>query len=352
MDVLAYSAFNEKKRVESEIATKTTELNTKLQDTYRNVATACHMTPEAFCWTRCIEPCLQREPHLVNYWTYIPDMPRVTGSFKVCCCPSGTDASFNCGATCVWTVPDGVCYVRFQLWGAGGGSGAGCCCGGSAFGSTGAYASAMLRTKPGCEYVICAGCAYFCRVQYSGCGRMPGCPSYVTGYGLCGFCAQGGWGRMGQWMAQWGCRGCRLLHPASSECGPCFCNCTTDYCFVSSRGVCGDIPYMPAATYNGVITNNEPGEMNFVYGIRGMWPAVTMDNSQYGTHCHPPIKGFESLTCCKICFNGTVICGANCGACAGCLCYPAAGGFFTVGYATNSMYGDMGKMGMVCVQYF
>ena len=145
---------------------------------------------------RCREHCLQTHPHCQNQWVGIPELSGATeaNSFKVC----HTDAAeIWCGASCTFTVPSDAALIRFQLWGAGGGSGAPQCCGHSSHGATGAYASVIIPATPGCEYTICAGCAYKCFPTSANQGREPGCQSYVQGYGLQNFCAAGGGGRMG-----------------------------------------------------------------------------------------------------------------------------------------------------------
>ena len=93
-----------------------------------------------------------------TYWCKIPQMTGATGSVKVC------DASgyYRCGASCTWTVPAGVTCAQFQLWGPGGGSMAPCCCGLQPFGSTGAYATAIMPVTAGNVYTLCAGCAQCC----------------------------------------------------------------------------------------------------------------------------------------------------------------------------------------------
>ena len=110
-----------------------------------------------------------------------------TGGFKVC----DTTSYKRCNASCNWTVPAGVTCARFQVWGAGGGSGTGCCCGGSPNGGNGAYASIIMPVTAGQTYALCAGCAYCCyteRAQMTADGDA----SYVQGQGLTNFCAEGG----------------------------------------------------------------------------------------------------------------------------------------------------------------
>ena len=111
----------------------------------------------------------------------------------------------HCGSTCQdhstsynyyrypqWCIPDNVCDVIFEVWGAGGGGGSSCCCSRGIPAGAGAYAWKRLTgaSLAGCVYDIHIGTPG-CGRQGSQCGQM-GNPSYVTGYGLSNFCAKGG----------------------------------------------------------------------------------------------------------------------------------------------------------------
>tara|TARA_B100001250_G_scaffold281014_1_gene243306 strand:+ start:2760 stop:3602 length:843 start_codon:yes stop_codon:yes gene_type:complete len=111
----------------------------------------------------------------------------------------------HCGSTCsehstsynyyrypLWCVPDNVCDVIFEVWGAGGGGGSSCCCSRGIPGGAGAYAWKRVQGAS------IANCVYDIHIGTPGCGRMGsqcgqmGNPSYITGYGLSNFCAKGG----------------------------------------------------------------------------------------------------------------------------------------------------------------
>ncbi len=352
MDVLSYSAFNESKKLDAAIASKTTELATKTAETTALAGTVGNYNAAAVCWLQCVEPCLQGCPHATSYWCFIPELSTtpITAekSFKVC----NTCPQFNCGNCCLWTVPAGATKIRFQLWGAGGGSGPACCCGGSPFGATGAYTSVIIPATPGCSYTICSGCAYCCYPAVGNGGRLPGCPSYVSGYGLENVCATGGAGRMGQWMGTYGHpHTYRLSHYSYPSAGACFCNSGSDYCFTSSCATCGLIDHIPASEYFGTVTHPQANG-SIVYGIRGMWPKICWDTNHYGYQCHAPIYGFEASSRCAPSYSSGNCCGCVCSASRGYLQIPSAGGFYThaMGQGT-SLCGDMGRMGMVCVQW-
>lgn len=102
------------------------------------------------------------------------------------------------GCCCLWTVPNYVRTVRFDLWGSGG-NGVGAysfnCCQHWAGATGGAYNTKTISVVPGCQYTVCAGGVYPClsRGSTATCG-CKGCSSYVIGFNLSNFCADGGHG--------------------------------------------------------------------------------------------------------------------------------------------------------------
>ena len=122
-------------------------------------------------------------------WVYHP-----RGLCCQACLANGDDVTAASGYCCLWTVPDGVSQVQFEVWG-GGGSGAGSsCCNGTlraSGGQGGNYASKTIAACPGWQYTVCAGGTYPCRYIRTCCGG-PGCASFVTGCNLSNFCALGG----------------------------------------------------------------------------------------------------------------------------------------------------------------
>lgn len=352
MDVLAYSAFNQQVLLNQQITAKTSCLSTKCSETAAQQAVSAGFSAATVCWVQCSEPCLLRCPNATALWTQIPGLTGASQGFKVC----NTTASFNYGKCCQWTVPAGATCARFQIWGAGGGSSIGRCCGGSPFGSSGAYASVIIPVTAASTYTLCAGCANICipcnaNYNNSASGRFPGCPSYVTGTGLNNFCANGGQGRLGTWMAAYGrTNTARLAKYNYSSAGPCFCCLGVHYCFSSSCATCGTIPYVPGASYFGTTTSAT--SPSIVYGVRGMWPSICFDTNHYGCQVHAPIYGFEASSQC--CLNWTSsCCGGGFSAANGYLQIPGAGGFAStnMGGCWNSIRGDFGRMGMVCVTY-
>ena len=348
MDVLAYSAFNSQIQLNQQLVDKTSCLATKCSETADQQAAASSLDAASICWVQCVEPCLLREPYRTSFYACIPSLSGATEGFKVC----DTSAQFNCGRCCQWTVPAGVTRARFQLWGAGGMSGAGCCCGGSPFGSTGAYASVIIPVSEGDTYTLCSGCAFCCfTYSTSGSQRIPGCPSWVQGNGLCNFCANGGQGNLGNWMAALGRTPPTQISIPGFACGSRICNSGGDFCSSSTcSNTGGIICYVPGASYFGTATSTS--SPSIVYGVRGMWPGICFDTNHYGCQCHPPIYGFTSTSQCIIGWTSGTCCGYNCRAAAGYLQFPGAGGWATIAMGGNyATCGDMGRMGMVCVTY-
>lgn len=116
--------------------------------------------------------------------------------------------SAQCGATCDgwtsnygyydypdWKVPANTTEIIFEIWGAGGGGGDGCCCTRGVPGSSGAYAWKKLagsQVVPGCSYSIDIGQPGAGRTG-SACGGQGG-KTFITGFNLSNFCADGGHG--------------------------------------------------------------------------------------------------------------------------------------------------------------
>lgn len=108
------------------------------------------------------------------------------------------------GACCQWLAPAGVSSVIIEIWGGGGGGGASpnCLCvqqGGG--GGGGSYSRKTLAIAAGQYYTICVGsggaggglCGGLSVPQACCCGNKGG-TTYITGPGLCNFCAEGGYG--------------------------------------------------------------------------------------------------------------------------------------------------------------
>jgi len=308
--------------------------------------------------------------------------------FKVCSTSIGTVGSGG-GACCQFTVPSGVSYVRFQMWGAGGNAGSGCCCGGSGFGSTGAYTSVIIPAFTGCQYTLCAGSIAITTPYRADNYPNYGCisnSSFVTGYGLSNVCAMGGRGFAPYCIMYYDIASgsmnncCRWAAP---DCvvgsGACICNTNADYCFYSSCASCGCIPFSKTNTTNWYGTNTlnincccsaticslDGFWWGQVVGINGLNGSDCFDTNFYGTKCHPPIYGYESVSrCVLLSCTGSVVGGLRCNGCGfDFMRYPGAGGTGVFLYSgctatcdTSGCFGavcggDIGRGGMVCVSY-
>ena len=128
----------------------------------------------------------------------------------------------NGGQCCYWVAPAGTSWVTFEIWGGGGGGGGSCCCQSGSGGGAGAYSVKSVCTGTtgglaGQGYTICAGSTTFATPYCTGC---PGYVSYVNGYGLSNFCAQGGCQSVSTCWQYFSCyTGCNVICCMSSACG-------------------------------------------------------------------------------------------------------------------------------------
>jgi len=348
------------------------------------------------CYQALGREALDKTPWCFCNWVSIPTFAGGNTSFagtnvngfKVCSTSVGTVGSGG-GACCEFTVPGGISFIRFQMWGAGGNAGSGQCCGGSGFGSTGAYASVIIPAVIGCSYTLCAGSVAnttpYRAANYSNFTCVASA-SYVSGFGLNNVCAMGGRGFAALTIllcdisssSVAGC--CRWSSPdCVGSGGACMCNTQADYCFANSCSSCGCIAFSKtnAVSWYGTNTLNincccsvarcslEGFWWGQVVGINGMNGSDCFDTSFAGVKCHPPIYGYESVSRCAITGNGsTTIGGLNCNGCGfNFMRYPGAGGtgvFLYAGCVATTdpsgcfgavCGGDIGRGGMVCVSY-
>lgn len=259
----------------------------------------------------------------------------------------------RCGICCAWTVPAGVTCIQFQIWGSGGGTSGQCCCGGSPFGASGAYATVTIPAVPGCVYTLCAGCAYCCFASQTTAGCSSA--SYVAGFGLTNFCALGGsasqcsWGTNNQWNSNW---------PVPNSTGPTSCS-GWNFCWDGSAdNTCREYEYSRCAPFYGTATSST------VYGFRGIIPRLYGDNSSVlNTWTQAaPIMGYLGQSACRVdfCCMATI---ATCGGCFASVTPGATGGFMLVpgqggwpstvcgGQSGTAYTGDSGRGGMVCVSW-
>lgn len=310
-------------------------------------------------------------PADVTLWNDVLPMCITSGGTVLNVCdPNGT---YRCGVCCLWTVPSGVTRAQFQLWGAGAGSGAGQCCGGSLPGATGAYAIVTIPVTAGCQYTICSGCAYCCFAAYTGI-PADGCASFVTGYGLTNFCAEGGRATLCSIPCLYGTSKYQLTNMSNMSnpvqsftgCMACMCFCCFGGSFCTGSSVPISLPVLKSdRTFYG---NTSTAGVN-VCGLSSVITSgVYFDSNLYGYHLIPPVP----TPCCATSHvPDTTFCGScwHCqtftsGTCGGACCstiqatytkyftWPGQGGVgqHIMGGQTT-WCGDAGRMGMVKVTY-
>ena len=126
---------------------------------------------------------------------------QITGGAGGCSTVGPTGCTTGSGVCCQWTVPAGVSSVVIEIWGGGGGGaapGGMCtCCNHGQGGGGGAYSRKTLAVSAGDTYTICVGGGGAGGIPSSSsvcCCGLKGGTTYVTGNGLSGFCAEGGYG--------------------------------------------------------------------------------------------------------------------------------------------------------------
>ena len=205
-------------------------------------------------------------------------------------------------------------------------------------------------------YTLCSGCAFCCCASAGGANCANGCPSYVTGTNLSGFCAEGGEGAL---YCQLTTR-C-VCGPVNAYCiflGGCICD-NNSVCWGSSvQGTQGGVG-APGCCFDNMLPMISSCKQHYgsatggtVYGIRGSFGSIAVNCNATIRVQDAPVYGFPTLSCC-CCIHTTNSAGGWCrAAIAGYRQYPGAGGSALFQCAgTNSEAGDSGRMGMVCVSY-
>lgn len=291
-----------------------------------------------------------------NCWACVfPQLGTCTGALCVFDSASGY---LRCGQCCLWTVPAGATLAKFELWGAGAGSGAGNCCGGSPTGATGAYATIIIPVTAGCQYTLCAGCAHATQSYCTTTCDLSGCKSFVTGYGLTNLCAEGGCASLSNRQKIMN-RLCNynvgdgnfnsFKSPMYGDSNVGTCICSGFYlCQPGSWGSCDVIPIMPdcSRTFYGT-----------PFGHSSLLGGACWDTNYYGYDIVPPtVSPADGLSlcigCCCYTWSSGTCCGYRGSACNGVRCVPGAGGTPTHIMGGNTeLYGDWGRGGMVKISW-
>jgi hypothetical protein len=170
---------------------------------------------------------------------------------------TNTNSANNGGQCCLWTVPAGVGWAKFELWSGGGDGGGACCCQHASYsGGSGSYARKTIRVVPGQSYTICAAGSTAMPTACQGAGAFT---SYACGnssnagitYPLCLCAPSGGVGvaNCNYWQNQCNCTS--YVCGVGSFCG-------ADFCICGMRGgsqaaTCGFMSWQSSAepTYIG-----------------------------------------------------------------------------------------------------
>lgn len=360
----------------ADVVAKVLELSTDLNQIYNSGTSGIQpviTTDITLAWTSLKNSYVTEAlTDITASWYGVGVAPNTAGAklgsntFKVC----NTNWKLGAGQTCTWTVPAGATVAKFQVWGAGGGSNPGCCCGGSPGGPTGAYAEATLNVTPGEAYVMCAGCScnrYCCSSTAPGYGCMSG----VTGPGICclkadgGHCTEGSNRSNMYYLRQLGIDGqpggacCRYQSFYCTTSGPCWCS-QGEYCFDNSCATCGHVAMYPDCCNftlgcSCARTDRSPidGLSNTVRGLAT--GAGCLDTNNYGTHVRAPVISSDTgQMFLEGCFCMNFSSGTCCGGCRAkdWTYHPGHGGAFThIQGGTNQWYGDAGKAGMIQVSW-
>ncbi len=163
----------------------------------------------------------------------------------------------NGGQCCLWTVPSGVYWAKFEVWGGGGdGPGACCCQQTQRSGGSGSYARRTISVRPGDTFRVCAGSTGCCAPNC--CGTV-GFPSYVNHVSVASsgsninLCASGGGCGRSEcfWMFSNGWDSTSIVEGCGCTCGSDFSICGISG--ASHAAWCGFQSYgiVPGPTYIG-----------------------------------------------------------------------------------------------------
>jgi hypothetical protein len=280
-----------------------------------------------------------------------------TGCGAGCSDRSGYDGCYyRCGNQCSWTVPAGVSKVQFDAWGPGSGSWGATCCGGSPWGSTGAFMSVTMNVTPGDTYCLKSGCAVCCGIQaYPNFSQMhfpAGCATCMCGPGMCNIYIGPGNPQLISYVwlraAAGGFNVACCAGNLNGGSGQCWCN-AGYHCFDNSCSTCGVMGGIPSGSYaQGCIS----GDRGFAYKIPGLFGVYCLDNNNYGYYQAAPVPRFECNS--QWCFTFT----SN--ACGGCNCsctvnpqvkIPGQGGFPVHVMSGCCICGARGNMGAIRIAY-
>jgi hypothetical protein len=306
-----------------------------------------------------------------NLWQNIPQLRDVSCAVQASCI-CNVNGGVNCWLPCTITVPAGATVGRFMIWGAGAGSGGGNCCTFAPGGATGAFASVVMPVTAGETYCLMVGQSANCCQYCCGCatwvqnGYFDGTRTYITGPGLCNFCADGGEANLWESMKARACAvnctayinaGCckyyDLRNTTDSCCGGCICYNSTVCMFGYALGPYNCVNHQGSYTKKayGCTTRN-----SIVWTIPSIYTGHVADSNAYGAGLQvPTYSPMQQAACydytyytytstCNACNTGLMWC-SN-------ICVPGQGGQYTTTFGgCTAIYGARGRGGKACIQF-
>ena len=411
-DVLFYAALDKYLYADTQLTAATEQANraqnqyTAAQSTLNSCVTCLECCKCCYCCVQynkdnaaaglagliTLNQCLERDSYrgLTTYcqaWCCIPD------TYKDGSCPSerchiwvidqdtlgygsvfgsnGNNTGLNClcqgywrcGSCCNFVVPSGVSKVQFTGWGPGNSSGSSPGCGGSPYGSTGAFFTTTIPVTAGESYTVCAGCAYCC---YPGNGDVyytTGGPTFVSGPGMCTVCADPGRHSFMNLQAfnngsSCTCRAGVAWCQFNNSGGGCWCQCSTFYCFDNSCASCGCVASLGSRMFAYGCSPR-----SIIYKVQGHYGGYCYDGNNYGHTTEPGVpfmcgENYNWTCCvgCNFCWTSGTCYGKCCQACCTNTCegwrrMPGLGGTMTHTMGGNSNCGDAGRGGAVRISF-
>lgn len=281
-----------------------------------------------------------------------------------CCCTAG-GAYWRCGSCCYFVVPSGVTKVQFTGWGPGNSTGGISGCGGSPYGSTGAFFTTTIDVTAGEGYTVCAGCAYCCYPGQNDVYYSNGGATWIQGPGLCNLCADPGrhsFINVQAFNNGMSCR-CRAGVPwcmFNNSGGGCYCACSTYYCFDNSCASCGCL-----STIGNRMFAYGCSPRAIIYKVMGHYGGWCYDTNHYGHTTEPGVPFMcganYNWTCCvgcHFCWTSGTCYGKCCAACCiwqirgkGERRMPGLGGTMSHTMGGQGNCGDAGRGGGVRISF-
>lgn len=249
---------------------------------------------------------------MANLSTLFPisDFVATTASDQFYVYNTSITSNENGGRCCLWTVPAGIRWARFEVWGGGSSGPGGCCCQHPVqSGGAGAYARKTMQVLPGDTYRICAAGSTGCSATCCGCIGLPSYVQTESATYTINLCARGG--------------------PAA--CGNCFTYSSVNACCGNTRvcltdSFCGQDFGLPAISGASMIATC--GYQSYQYVPQGPYSGGGVRQSR--DYC-------QSLSGCQSIGSFAV--------------WPASGGGGAVSNGGGCCWGNHGAGGLVIITF-